>query len=85
MKRKIYSLYDEKAGAYANPFYMENDLTAVRAVSHAVNGGESNLSLSPSDFKLYCLGEFDDNSGGIDTDDVPRFVSHLEELKQQGD
>ncbi|QXP08494.1 MAG: nonstructural protein [Arizlama microvirus] len=63
MKLKIYSIFDEKAKAYAQPFYMQQDGLAMRAFGDLVNDKTSQLNKHPVDFTLWCLGEYDDNSG----------------------
>lgn len=37
----------------------------------------------PEDFELYEIGEFDENTGEINTPDKPNFILTLSELKSQ--
>ena len=39
----MYSVYDVKAEAYLQPFYMENKNVAIRAFEATVNDEQSNL------------------------------------------
>lgn len=65
MKINIYTIFDSVSKTYNKPFYQSNDDTACRAFTNAINDSESQLSLNPSDFTLYYLAEFDDESGEI--------------------
>lgn len=63
MKLKVFSVYDEKACAFSSPFNMAHKGQAMRAFQDLIQDGKSMVSKHPGDFKLYELGEFDDNSG----------------------
>ena len=63
MLLKIYSVYDEKAGAYLPPFYMQNDAVAVRAFRNSVQDEEHNFHKNAEDYTLFRLGAWDDNTG----------------------
>lgn len=65
MKVNVYSIFDEKAAAYAPPFFMGHNGQAIRAFSDLVEDNKSAISRHPADYTLYKLGEFDDNSGVI--------------------
>ena len=60
---KVYAVYDDKVGAYMQPFSMESRGQAVRAFSDSVNDPKSIWYRHPGDFQLYELGEFDEKSG----------------------
>lgn len=63
MTLKIYSLFDEKAKMYSQPFYMAHDGLALRAFGDLVGDPKTTPGKYPVDFTLWKLGEFDDNSG----------------------
>lgn len=63
MKKKAYSVYDDKACYFMPPFYCNTDAEAVRVFGMAVKDPESSLSQIPKDIVLYRIGEFDDNTG----------------------
>jgi hypothetical protein len=66
MKLNVYTVYDQAANAYMNPFFMHNDGLAVRAFQDNVNSKEpNNVSLHPDQFTLFRIGEFDDQSAVI--------------------
>ena len=62
---KIYSIYDEKAEAYSRPYYSSHHGEAIRAFQDAVTEQGSRFGKHPADYKLYCIGEYDDNTGCI--------------------
>jgi len=65
MVKKIFSVYDEKAEAYLQPFYFETNGMAIRAISDCLLDPEHNFTRHASDFTLFILGEFDDRDGSI--------------------
>lgn len=73
-KLKIYSLHDAAANAFMPPFFMGNDLMAIRALTHLVSDASSMVGQSPQDFVLFCLGEFDQEDGSFELDSIPRRV-----------
>jgi len=72
---KIFSIFDDKAQVYSNPFFMPHTGMATRAFADLVNDGQSNVAKHPSDFKLYQIGEFDDCSGGLTAVPQPVFIN----------
>ena len=60
----IYSIFDKKAVDFGPLFTSENDETAKRLVLVNVCK-DTMLSSSPSDFSLYCLGEYDSHTGDV--------------------
>lgn len=62
---KVYSVFDVKAAAYARPFFMVNDQSAVRTFGDYVNTQGEPPNLHPEDYSLFCLGEFDDVKGTL--------------------
>lgn len=63
MKRKVFSVYDVKAEAYLQPFFMDTQGLAIRGISECVNDPEHTFYKHTSDYDLFLLGEFDDSSG----------------------
>lgn len=56
----VYSIYDEKAVCYGQPFFQKTDGIAIRMFDDHVNDSSSLPFLHPSDFKLYRIGTFDE-------------------------
>lgn len=66
---KVYCVKDEKIG-FNQPFVCANDLDALRQFQDTINrptqnGIPSTLTLHPEDFSLYCLGEWEQQTGVI--------------------
>ena len=94
MKLNIYSIYDDTAKAYMQPFFLHNHGLAVRAFTDQVNSESTNpLSNHPEQFTLYYVGEFDDQTGnlnlkehqslgkGISYKDQKQEIKEIQELK----
>jgi len=79
METKVYSIFDKKAAIYSPPFYAPHDGIAMRNVSMAARNMESQLGQYPSDFALYRLGKFDDQTGSFLTG-MPDFVIEVVSL-----
>jgi hypothetical protein len=62
---KIFSIYDQKAGAYMLPFYKNESAIAQREFQFAANDFRSVISKCPEDFTLFELGEFDEKTGNL--------------------
>lgn len=61
---KIYSIRDCHTG-FMQPTFDINDLSAARNYRHAARSQETLLSSHPNDFQLYCIGEFNSETGEI--------------------
>lgn len=62
MKLPVYSYRDAKAG-FGTPICDQNDVTAIRGFSYAINNREGIMGFSPNDFDLYKIAEFDTEKG----------------------
>lgn len=76
----FYSIYDVKANIYSIPFVAVNEKVAKRTVQGAMLDTNSILRLHPSDYRLFCVGQFDDESALVFRKDTPQFVCELLEL-----
>ena len=65
MISNIYCVYDEKAGAYLQPWFLPTDGMALRAFADCVNDGDHNFGRHPHDYSLFRVGEFDDATARI--------------------
>jgi len=84
MIKQVYAVRDGKACIYHAPFTVLNEAVAVRMVHNAVNADDQGeLSFNASDFDLYHLGEFDDESGKLDVFEAPKHVVHCAHLKDE--
>lgn len=83
MKLCIFSVYDAKAEAYVNPFYMRSKGEAIRAFTGEVNNKESMYNKHSEDFTLFQLGEFDARTGEIKCYDVKQPLGCAIEYRKQ--
>lgn len=65
MKLLGYALYDTKADFFQRPFFAQTDGLALRAVVDEAMRRGSELGRHPSDYCVFCVGEFDDSNGGL--------------------
>lgn len=63
MMTKVFSIYDSKGQIFGNPFNMPTTGMAVRAFNDLVNDKNTTVNRHPSDFVLYQIAEFDDQTG----------------------
>lgn len=75
MKLKVYSVYDEKAKAFNQPFYQNNAGQASRSFGDSVSKPESTVAKHAADFRLYEIGDFDDETGKIVSYEMPIFIT----------
>lgn len=61
---KVYAIKDTKVG-FMQPFIQPNDAVAVREFGNIVNSGNSMVSANYQDMELYCLGEYNQDTGKI--------------------
>lgn len=69
-----YSLYDNKALTYHQPFYAPTDGAAIRALRELVEDTNTQMGRHPGDFVLYCVGEWDDQFGRFEPHSPLRHV-----------
>lgn len=65
MTKNIYTVRDNKAGAYLEPFYSQNDDTAFRSIANCLRDPEHTFSINIEDYDLYYLGSYEDTTGCI--------------------
>jgi hypothetical protein len=64
MKLLAFSVFDAKAEVYGTPIFFATKGLATRAFEDQVNKpGESPMFAHPGDFTLFCIGDFDPDSG----------------------
>lgn len=65
MKTKMFSIYDTKMESYGTPFFMPKRGAAMRAFGDLAKDPKSTIHQHPTDYDLYELAEYDDESGEI--------------------
>lgn len=68
MMLSIFAVFDSKAAVFGTPFFDQQEASAIRNFSDAVNDSSNPNNMwhkHPEDFSLFHLGEFDNNSGEL--------------------
>lgn len=81
--QNLYSVQDTVAGRFFPPFLAPNDETAVRSFRHMVNMSDSPIAHNPFDYRLFRLGDFDENDGQIDVLVSPDLIINGSDLAQK--
>lgn len=63
MNLKVFAIYDSKAEAYLQPFFMQSRGQALRAFDTTINTLDTQFHKYPSDFTLFEIGEYDELKG----------------------
>lgn len=74
MKLLGFSIYDEKAQVFNNPFFTPAIGIASRMFSDLANDRATSIGLHPEDYKLYHIGYFNNEQASFDTCEVPIFI-----------
>lgn len=64
-KLKMYSPFDSKLGVWMNPMFFMHAGQAERMWSELCNDGSTLPGKHPSDFTLFQVGEFDEETGRV--------------------
>lgn len=80
MKTGIFTVYDTKTEAYLIPFYMPTPSAAQRAVADILRDPEHQFSRHPADYNLFYIGDYDDQTGKIETKQSFRNLGNLLEF-----
>jgi hypothetical protein len=80
MIKKMYSIYDVKAKFFIPPFPAHNDEDCKRAVMSALQTPQSPYAQHPQDYRLFGIGQFDDNAGQFVPYEQPEFICECTEL-----
>lgn len=83
MTKKIFTIYDSKAAAYLQPFFMSTRGEATRAISDCANDINHNFCKHASDFTLMEIGEFNDQTGQVSSYESHVSIANCLELKTQ--
>lgn len=67
MKVSVFAIFDTKAEAFGQPFFTQTAGLAARSFGQACSNTETDYNKYPLDFILYELGEYDDETGKIES------------------
>ena len=62
MLLKIFTVYDAKAEAYMQPFFMQSTGQAIRSFEDTVNDTKSVFNKHAQDFTLFEIGTYEDSN-----------------------
>lgn len=68
----IYSVFDSKISAFMNPIFLRNSGEAIRVFESAVLDEKHDFHRYASDFTLFELGSWDDQSAKFDLYSTPK-------------
>lgn len=74
MQLKIYSIRDAKGQIFHTPFYQRTHGEAERNFRTVANDQKSNIAQFPEDYDLYYIGEYDDQTGKIESLPTPQHI-----------
>lgn len=79
---KLYSILDTKGSMYGPVMSFQNDQTAVRSFTEMLISGDKNsmLALYPTDYILFCIADFDQSNGNINSLGPVSVISGLEAI-----
>jgi len=84
MKLQAMAVYDEKASLFGHPFFSVTVGQGVRVFTDYVRDPQSSIHKHPEDFKLYCIGQYDDEAGELVAEMPPRFIVTAQEVASRG-
>lgn len=76
----MYCIYDIKTCVFHPPMFCHNDDHAIRVCHQVGQQGKQIFAEYPEDFKLFCVGSFDDATGQIKSLPSPRYVANILDL-----
>jgi hypothetical protein len=65
MEQLVFSVYDSKAEAYMQPFFMNTKGQALRVFQDSLEDNQSQLSKHPEDFTLFQIGTFNQQNASL--------------------
>lgn len=83
MKLEIFSVYDSKARSFLPPFFLPQVGMATRIFQNCANDPGHQFGANPSDYTLFHLGNFDDESAAVDIKITPENLGIAQEFKDQ--
>lgn len=79
------SVLDMVAHQYGRPFFTINEGSAIRGFSDEINNPESVLFRHPTDYQLFSLGSFDDETAQVEQASSPKLLISGSQCVQSAD
>lgn len=84
MIHRIFTVYDQKAEAYLQPFFAATKGLAIRSFQETLTQPEHHFTKHAEDFTLFELGEYDDANAIIEQHATPISLGTALEHKTEG-
>lgn len=81
MIKKVFSICDEKAHAWLQPFFFETTGLAIRAITDCVNDPNHSFNRHAADYTLFQIAQFDDHTAEFE--EVKICLGNLVEFKNK--
>lgn len=81
-KMLVFSVFDAKVGAYAQPFFMRSRGEALRGWQDVANDASTQICKYSSDFSLMEIGEYDDSTGQFTNTPTPLSLGTAAQFKR---
>ena len=81
MKLNAYVIHDKQADRFNQPIFLQNDAVAIRSIRNELLNPQSQISLSPGDFSIHLIGEYDDETGMITNAESPVLVTEVKDIQ----
>lgn len=82
MITQLFTVYDSKAEAYAQPFHQQSKGAAIRAFTDTVADPTHAFHRHPEDYVLFHLGSYDDQNAAFDLFASPVPLIRANEVKE---
>jgi hypothetical protein len=79
---KVFSVLDTAVKAYLPPIYLRSRGEATRMVTESLRDEKHQFAKHSSDYALYELGEWNDETGLYNTHEAPVLIGSVSEFKQ---
>lgn len=77
---RIFSVIDQKAEAYLQPFFAPNAAVAIRVCTAACEDEGHTFRRHSEDFVLFEVGGFDEQTGELQPESPPRVICRILDL-----
>lgn len=81
MISKIVVVRDRAIDSFGTPFFVQALGQAVRSFTDEVNRADSELGRHSEDYDLYEIGEFDSDTGAVNSMERPRMIAVGKDVK----
>lgn len=81
-KLLMFSVFDNKVGAFASPFCVRTRGEAIRSFTDAVKDTSLPFVKHPNDYQLYLIAEYDEIAGTVSNGHVPERILGADEVER---